>query len=171
MHRLLSDLGVELPVGIELSEGPLPSSGNGIVHKDWGIVINIAIDLTLDPATVGAVGGSVAGIILAVSKFLKDCAHEPKVATVDDVVEVIGDDGRPRSSSWNSKDGWRKAKTLPSASRSRTDTATKAPDPWTEGLHCWSDATTAQSCAGASTTKAASGIHWANAMSAGCAMR
>ena len=96
MHWLLHDLDVELPTGIELSEGPLPSAGDGIVDKDWGIVINITIDLNLSPAAIAAVGGSVTGIILALSKFLKDRAHEPKVATVDDVVEITGDDGRPR---------------------------------------------------------------------------
>ncbi len=88
IHRLLSNQGVELPAGIELSEGPLPSSGDGIVHKDWDIVINITVDLTLNAATIAAIGGSVVGIVLALSKYLKDRAQETTGVTVDYIDDV-----------------------------------------------------------------------------------
>jgi len=67
----------------------MPASDENVREKDWGILIQI----TLDPTTIGALGGSLAAVILAISKFLTDRAHEPKLLLIDDVLEIVAPDG------------------------------------------------------------------------------
>lgn len=89
LRDLLAGQGVTLPPGVELAEGPMPESDENVSDKDFGIVIS----LTLDPATIAALAGALTSVILAISQFLKDRAHEPKVIEVDDVLEFIAPDG------------------------------------------------------------------------------
>ncbi len=86
LRDLLKGQGVGVPAGIELAEGPMPDEGEGVRDKDWGIVIQVS----LDPQTIGVLGASVVAIIFALSQFLKDRAHEPKVALLDEF-EVFTD--------------------------------------------------------------------------------
>lgn len=89
LRDLLKGQGVEVPTGVDLSEGPLPVAEDGARDKDWGIVINV----TMSPEFIGALGASISVIILAISQFLKDRAHEPKVYLVDDVLTITAPDG------------------------------------------------------------------------------
>lgn len=92
LERMLAREGVQIPAGIELSQEALPGDGSGVANKDIGVVVNI----TLDPATIAALGSGAVAIILAISRFLKDRSRAPRLVTVQEVVEVTGEDGQPR---------------------------------------------------------------------------
>jgi len=99
INDLLAQEGVDLPPGVSLSTAPMPVGEGEPVAKDIAIVVHVTIDLAQDPQAlallIGATAGSVSAIILAISKFLKDRGHTPRVVTVDELVEKIGEDGRP----------------------------------------------------------------------------
>jgi hypothetical protein len=99
LDALLEQVGVALPDGITLSTAPMPVAEGEPVAKDVAIVINVTIDLAGDPgalaALIGTSAASVSGIIWAISRFLKDRGHTPRVVAVDEVVEVTGPDGKP----------------------------------------------------------------------------
>ncbi len=80
---------IEIPPGVELTEGPLPAAEQGVPEKDWGFVIQIAVD----PETILALGGAVSMIILALSQLIKIATRAPKVVWVDEVIDVPGPDG------------------------------------------------------------------------------
>lgn len=99
LDALLEQEGVALPDGIALSTAPMPVAEGEPVAKDVAIVINVSIDLAQNPEAlallIGTSAASVSGIILAISRFLKDRGHTPRVVKVDDVIEETGPDGRP----------------------------------------------------------------------------
>jgi hypothetical protein len=99
LDAVLAQEGVALPAGIALSTAPMPVAEGEPVAKDVAIVIDVTIDLARDPQALallmGTTAGSVSAIILAISRFLKDRGHTPRVVTVDEVVEVTGKDGKP----------------------------------------------------------------------------
>jgi hypothetical protein len=99
LDGLLAREGVDLPPGVSLGTAPMPVGDGEPVAKDVAIFIDVSIDLAGDPAAlallIGTTGAAVAGVILAISRFLKDRGHTPRVVCVDEVIEVTGEDGRP----------------------------------------------------------------------------
>jgi len=97
LDRLLVQEGVTLPDGVSLSRAPMSGAPGEPLSKDLAVVINVTIDLTLDAQTlallIGTLSGSAAAVILAISRYLKDRGHTPRVVTVDDVVETTAEDG------------------------------------------------------------------------------
>lgn len=86
---ILAGQGVILPADLVLTETPLPAAPDGIAEKGWGPVLE-----TLgDPKKAVATATAVSMIVLALSQFLTDRAHQPKLLVLHEVTETIAPDG------------------------------------------------------------------------------
>lgn len=84
---VLRGQGLDMPPDVRFGEAALPSAEPGVREKDWGPVLIAAPGLLL------ALGTAASAVILAISKYLKDREHAPKVIYVHRVREITGADG------------------------------------------------------------------------------
>lgn len=98
IERLIDQEGVKLPPEVSLTQTSMPVERGAPIAKDIAIGLNVTIDLTLDAQSlallIGMVSASLATLILAVSRALKNRGYRPRVVKVDEVVTVTRDDGR-----------------------------------------------------------------------------
>jgi hypothetical protein len=78
-----------LPSHILLTEGPLPAAPDGTAEKGWGP----ALEILGDPKKAAGAATAVSMVILALSQFLTDRAHEPKLLVLREITETVAPDG------------------------------------------------------------------------------
>lgn len=72
---IIAGQGVAIPAGVQFGEGPLPVGADGFADNGLGPVLKVLDDPTKAVATPTAVSM----IVLALSQFLTDRAHQPKL--------------------------------------------------------------------------------------------
>ncbi len=88
LEEILRGQGVDIPPSVRLGEEALPSAEPGVREKDLGVVLSAIPELAI------ALGASASLVIFAISKFLKDREHAPKVLYVHRIEEITGPDGK-----------------------------------------------------------------------------
>ncbi len=86
---IIAGQGVAIPADVQFGEAPLPVAADGIADKGWGPVLEVLND----PAKVVAIAAAVSMIVLALSQFLTDRAHQPKLLVLHEVSETVALDG------------------------------------------------------------------------------
>jgi len=86
---IIAGQGITIPPDIRFAEGPLPVAADGIADKGWGPVLEVLTD----PVKVVATATAVSVIVLALSQFLTDRAHQPKLLVLHEVTETVAPDG------------------------------------------------------------------------------
>jgi hypothetical protein len=86
---IIAGQGVSIPAGVQFGEGPMPVAADGFADKGWGPVLTVLTD----PAKAVATATAVSMIVLALSQFLTDRAHQPKLLVLHEVTETVAPDG------------------------------------------------------------------------------
>jgi hypothetical protein len=84
LEQLARRQGVEIPTGVRVTEAAMPPAADGLVSKDWGLLITLAT-----PENLAAAVAALSGMILVLSQFLQ----APKVRWEIEELEITKPDG------------------------------------------------------------------------------
>lgn len=84
LEQLANRQGVDIPVGVTVTESAMPPGADGVVNKDWGLLITLAT-----PENLAAAVAAVSGMIVVLSQFLSG----PKIRWELEELEITKPDG------------------------------------------------------------------------------